>query len=641
MGAIMNVRRSKMTNNPGKGLRGQRGAALILTLLAVVVLTMIGMAMVAFTTTELRSATMYRDTLQTRALAEGGVRIVQMMFTSPTDRTLVPVFHSGGSSGSAWDYYGTDATSIETSLNAIGIYRKDRSPITPARYVGANNGFFRSPFANDWGAMFGGTYNKVAANDKYDLKFNCTNPNTNASVGTNCWLNHLNDMLLGGDFSATAGEITDISFYGPPTIDSVPYAITTVRVTATKYGDAAKTQIISREIVEAVIGDITKKPAVLGNGNVTFQINLCGDGCEQIHANGTLLIGGAASGAGEIPIGTSTSTVNGSATAPAGSQPSITPPEINPWDLSYKPTTTAGLQKYYLLAARPLDNHWNNDNPNDNISNLQTGTSGEPCGVDGLALCEDYNLEYDQGAAGTPGTARAVKPARSLTTQANMYRWDLVNNEWDFCDNTPPLSCGSGTPSFSVTPVADLVDNDFTDAAGKVDNADFPFNKTRVAKYSFEIQSAQVGATVLIDGAFYKHGNLNSTMSVIAVGSIYLHSQTTWAPALTNRVMWLSGRDIKHHSNCCAPSNTCATNLNYPANAGIIAAHEQYYADSQAAMLGILIAEHRINLDNMVDSNTTAIYNSNGDHGSLCGIPDWPWSLPTRTAIFSLKSVSE
>lgn len=642
----MNVRRKDPTSARRKTrFARQRGAALILTVVVILVLSTLGLAMVAFTGTEERSAVVYRDTLQTRALAEGGVRLVQMMFADPADRALVPLYKEGTTAGSAWDYYGTTSAAAEPVLNGIGIFRADRSPYSPARYTGANNGFFRGPFSTDWGSVFGGTYSTVAANDKYDIKFNCVNPTTNVHVGSDCWLTKLNDLLQspGTDINLSSGKIVDISFYGPPAVDGVPYGITTVRVTAEKYADAAETQVLAREVIEAVIGDLTKKPSVLGDGNVVFNINLCGDGCEQIHANGTISTGPVMnSDAGDQPMVTATGTAaGGSGVTAAGGQTKIEAPEINPWDLAYKPTTNSGLQKYYLLTAGPLDLHWNNDDDTDNISNLQTGVSAEPCGVNQLSLCEDYNLEYDRGAAGTPGTPRAMKTARSAADVPHMYQWDLDFDEWDFCDNTVPLDCGAGTPSFNATPAADWLDPGLNgiDANGKTDTADMPFNKVRVPKYEFQINSAQVGATVLIDGAFYKHGNLSSTMSVIAAGSIHLHSSTTWAPALSNRVMWLSGRDIFHHSNCCAPSNTCITNLSSPAYAGIMAAHEQYRAESQAAVLGLLIAEHRVNMDDKVNSDATAIFNSNGDHGSLCGLPDWPWSLPTKTAIFSMKSV--
>ena len=91
------------------------------------------------------------------------------------------------------------------------------------------------------------------------------------------------------------------------------------------------------------------------------------------------------------------------------------------------------------------------------------------------------------------------------------------------------------------------------------------------------------------------------------------------------------------HSNCCAPSSTCATNLGLPAYASIIAAHEQIVNDSQHAILGILIGENRVDLDPSVHSSL-AIDSAKGDHGSICGNPSWPWALPVTPGIASMKS---
>lgn len=637
----MSQRKQKRNAKRARSQRRQRGSALILTVVVIMVLSVLGMSMVAFSTTEEKSATVYRDTLQTRALAEAGVRLVLMMFSNPTDRSIVPLYKNTGSAGAGWDYYGTTDGNIETSLNAIGISRSQRSPKLPARYTGGGNLFFRGPFSGDWGSAFGGTY--AAGGGVYDLRFNCTSP---AVVASNvCWLDKwINTPLLvtASDWNLNSGKITDISFYGPPSINGASYGICTVRVTAEKYNG---TELLARETIEAVIGDRTQRPAVMGNGNVTFTVDLCGDGCEQIHANGTLAVNDAPAGAGEEPIGTATGAVNGDSSDPGSAAAFIAPPKINPWDLAYKPTTAAGLDKYYLVASRQLDAIWTDNDTTNNISNLQTGTAAEPCGAGLLALCQDYNLEYDRGAAGSPGTARAPKTARTAAMTPYMYKWDAVNNEWDQCDSgTSGLgdNCSSGdAPVFSVSRLDDLDDPDGTDDASpvKVDDADIPFNRTKIPQTQFTLQTTQNGATILVDGKLYAQ-HINTKMSLISVGTLSMHSSNTLGPALQNRVMIISGRDFYCHSNGLAPSNTCATNLTTPDYAGVIAVHEQYKTHSQHPELGLLIAEHRINLDPMVDDDATAIFNDNGDHGSICGQPDWPWALPTKPIIFSMKSAT-
>jgi len=212
---------------------GQRGAALILTVIVIMVLTTLGMAMVAFTTTEERTATTYRDSLQTRALAEAGVRVVQEMFRTPQDSNLVPVYSSTAiaddtANPKTYHYWGADAGNVkDTQLNEIGIWRLDRAAANPARYSGNNNRFFYPPFTNTWAQTFGGSYNPGA--DNYDLKFSCRNPATGnliANSETECWLNSkINALLVADtDYNLHPGRITDISFYAPPSVGGVPEA---------------------------------------------------------------------------------------------------------------------------------------------------------------------------------------------------------------------------------------------------------------------------------------------------------------------------------------------------------------------------------------------------------------------------------
>jgi hypothetical protein len=608
----------------------ERGAALILTVVVIMVLTTLALAMATFTVTEERTAVTYRDALQTRMIAEAGVRIVQEMFRSPNDRRFVPLYGAGQTaddtnSPPAWDYWGDDEAEIEGQLNEIGIWRANRTGATPAKYSGSFNRFFQGTFKDTWDQVFGGTYSQTAANDRYDLKINCTNPATNAVVaGDDCWLDQkINSLLADGgtDYNLDSGRITDISFYAPPSAAGNSYGLATVRVTASKF-DADGT-VSARETIEAVIIDTTPKPAVLGNGNIVFKTQagvMCGDGCEQIHANGNATVGTISGGAD--PMVTATGTVSGGSGSTKPGATTVVTPEINPWDLEYKPKVASELAKYYLLAARPLDGVWTDNDVTNN-------TPPRTCGLNNLGACQDYNLEYTPAPANTP-------KVRTATDVPQMYRWDSAKEGWTLCSSGLALSGGvacPGAPTFSVSRQADLV------VAGGADTSHLPFNKNIVPRTEFTITSAQTGATVLIDGKFYKNGNMDTTMSIIAAGTIGFHASSTWAPALSNKVMWIAGRDLDTHSNCCAPSNTCATNLTQPAYAAVIAAHEQIVNDSQHAILGVLIGENRVNLDLSVNS-TLAIDSAKGDHGSLCGNPAWPWALPVTPGIASMKSAS-
>lgn len=611
--------------------KNQRGAALILTVVVIMVLTTLALTMATFTVNEERTAVTYRDSLQTRMLAEAGVRVVQEMFRTPNNRQLVPLYGAGQSAdGAAWDYWGADEDATETQLNEIGIWRANRTGATPLKYTGSNNHFFQGSFKDTWEQVFGGTYSQVAANDRYDLKFNCTNPANGTKVPDgDCWLDqNINALLIpppssppADKYALDSGKITDISFYAPPSAGGDSYGLATVRVTATKY--EADGSIGSRETIEAVIIDQTPRPAVLGNGDIIFKTKagvMCGDGCEQIHANGNATLGTISGGTD--PMVTATGTISGGSGSTKPSANFVTPPEINPWDLEYKPKIATQLDKYYLAAARPLDGIWTDNDPT-------TTVDPRPCGLNNAALCQDYNLEFMPAPANTPRLRTAI----SVPT---LYKWDSAKQGWTFCSNGTNLSGGiacPGAPTFSVTRAADLP------VSGGADTSHLPFNVNVVPQTVFQITSAQVGATVLVDGAFSKHGNMNTTMTIIAAGSLDFQSQTEWAPALQNKVMWIAGRDIHMHSNCCAPSNTCATNLTQGAYAGVIAAHEQIESGSQNALLGVLIAENRVQLDPLV-SGSYAINSDNGDHGSLCGNPSWPWALPVTPGIVSMKSAA-
>lgn len=627
--------RKKSHRQPSIARRGQRGAALILVVVVIMVLTVLGMAMVAFTTTEERSATAYRDTLQVRSVAEAGVRVVQMMFADPNDRTLIPLYGASASANAAYDYYGLTAADINTTLQALGIYRTNRPFLVPAMYSGNNNRLFSSPFGgtNGWASAFGGTYSTVVADDFYDLRFRrLTDPADPTTVIANNWIDtNINNLLVSSaDWNLDSGRITEISFYGPPQAEGSQWGICTVRITAEKRIGPASTaweqrELYARETVEAVIGDNNPKPAVLGNGNIVFMTMggvMCGNGCEQIHANGNAQVG-LISG-GQDPMVTATGTISGGSGSTQPNSTAVVSPEINPWDLSYKPTAASELQKYYLLTTRALEADWTDGN-----LNTPADKTGRPCGLGTgilLSRCQDYNLEY--AADGT------LKTGRAATDTPRMYKWDDTAKEWTTlagaCTTGTNLTCGGSSPTFTATPADDLV------VAGTGETNNIPFVATRVPRANFQIDTAEDGATVLVDGMFQKHGAFNAIMSIISVGTMRFHAETVWYPAMANRTMWVSGRDIDVQANCCTPSNTCAVNLANNAAQSIVAAHEQIFSQSQTALAGIVIAENRVAFDSTVTG--AAIDIQRGDHAYSCGLPDWPWEMPTKPIIFSMNS---
>lgn len=622
---------------PGKQrqARRDRGAVLILTVVVIMVLTTLGMAMVTFTGTEEQTASVYRDSVQVRAVAESGVRIVQRMFQDPSDVNIVP--QHGSVLGTNVHYTGTNETDVETSLNAIGIFRMARTGAVPARYTGGPTGttnrFFLGPFNSSWGNIFGGVYSPPT--NLYDLQFR---------RGTGTWINSKIDPLLAtsSDINRSTGVITEITFYGPPMVNNKAYGICTVRVTAEKYNG---TRVVARETIEAIIGDNNITPAILGNGNITSSnFDACGSGCEQIHANGNVVIGNGNISGGDPPI-SATGTVTSSGTiSPAAqpNQPAVVAPDINPWDLAYRPSGT-GLNKYYLLASRQLDVRWTNDNPGDDL----------PAIVCGLSQCQDYGLEYD------PVSPFTVRTARAATNTGYLYKWNTTFGDWDQIDSAASggtLDSGGAEP-FSWTFVAgDDID---VSAGSGPDTAVRPFNKNRVPRASFQISGISPNndsamgalATFLVDGRVDMSGSIGSPrawkVALVAVGSITSGSATNLRPATNSRVMVISGRDITMEASYNNQIQPCQGGPPTESNeaglaSGIIASHEQILFQGNSDSTGLVIAEHRVNLDVTVNNNATAIQFGGGssNHGYVCGFPSWPWSRPTKPVIVSMTAAA-
>lgn len=627
----MTTNRTMNAPSPGRKASRERGAALILTVIVIMVLTTLGIAMVTFTTTEERTASTFRDAAQARMVAEAGVRLVQQMFYTPTDRDLVPLYSSTGTAdNSAWDYWGSGENATETQLNEIGIWRAARPGASPGRYVGASNGFLKPPFGSGWADVFGGTY--APTNDVYDLRFNCRNPSDNNLItnwATTCWLHTKLNALIdnsSSDWNLQTGRITDISFYGPPQVNGAAYGIATVRVTAEKRESWPDGTLLSRETMIAIIGDATPKPAVFGDGNVIFATtgnrDICGNGCIAIHANGDLGVGNLTGG--EDPMATASGgTISGTTSTQIYGSDLVTP-EINPWDLTYRPSTSPDLDHYYLAAARQLDVVWTDDNAGNN-------PAPRPCGNMQFALCQDYQLEYEAPPSTTP------KADRSSSGTAYLYQWDQSNKKWVQCDSRNsngtlgPGTC-TGAPSFSVTRANDAI------VGSTTDDADIPFRALRVPAFNFRISDDGDDAIVLVDGKFDKHSAGDYDMTVIAAGSIQLHSSTSWKPTASNKVMFITGRDFSHHSSYSAGG--CPVDADTPDESGIVAAHEQIAGQSNATTAGIMIAENKVNHDTLVNS-TVAITENQTTHAYACNEPTWPWALPTTPVILSMSTASD
>lgn len=615
---------------------------MVVALVVTAILTTIGMSMALVAESEEAASAAYRDEVQVQAIAEAGVRIVQQMFYDP-DSALVPRF--------GVNYSGGTVAQVETSLNSIGIYRTTRGTIN-SRYTGQGDRLFRGPFDTSFDRVFGGTYSPAA--DLYDLKFSC------ATVTSNCWLDTTFNTLFTTptNWNRTTGRITEISLYAPPVVNGRMYGYATVRVTSAKFN--ASNRLIASETLEAVIGSDGAKPAIMADGNIAIASGstMCGSSCERIHANGDLTLQGGGTYQGGAPVMTATGTVTtgGSTVTPGPSSNAepIEPPAVNPWDTIYRPTTAAGLNKFYLVTDRMPLAVWTDADPANNPSDYTCQFS----------TCQDYGLEYDDRADTTPQN-------RSIT--ARLYKWNDANKQWQL-QGSPVANGGvltiAGWSEFTYRSYGDA------NCSGAGDAAVFPFNRTRYPLSHIEINTsfqppagnAIHGTTVLVDMGLYiqsspggSHGATPPPlqMSFAAVGSIHIQASPNLNPALENKILYASGRDILIQSsmNNALGSSFCQSPamVSPPAwtdeAAAVFAAHEQLIVESSARIIGIVIAENEVNFSNgpltgngfaSPDTNTgtyAARAMSLGtatQHGYKCNMPPWPFNTKGRASILSV-----
>lgn len=623
-----------------------RGAALVVTLIVTLMLSMLGMAVVSYSANEEKTAASWRDRAEVSQAARAGIRIAQRMFEAPDDALVVPI-------------HGTHFTS-ETDLSRIGVFRTTRGAVG-SRYSGTDERLFRGPFRDGWERMFAGVRDPSSSTDWYDLRFSCIDPDGDAIATAECWLDTHINALLGHHGGAPSPKITELSFYAPPTLDGRRFGYATVRVTARKLD--GRNRIVASETLEAVLGNAIVQPSILTDGSIeVVEGRFCGD-CQRMHANGDIdatsgsFFSGArpsVSAAGEVRIGTSSSTPE-----PASGAGRIEPPAINPWDLLYRPTSAESLSKYYLLTSREPSAEWTDGDP-------ATATPARDCGP---SRCQDYGLEYT--------AADVERPPRSDGDQGRLYRWNEAAGNWDLLAETTgdavprenALTIGSAR--FDFWPHADLV------VPGPSDGAHIPFNRGRAPAASFRLSAPLVpapdddaqGVTILVDGGVMIEAPAGASdselreawrVSIVAAGSIHFAASSHLDPALPNRVMLIAGRDITIDgelnstlaSACCtgAPLHlTAPEDAELAASSAIIAAHEQIMISGSATVLGVLVAENEINLDDDRDTSgfrsasstlmgSRAMYLAAGfRHARSCSVPVWPWPEPTRAAVLSLR----
>ncbi len=625
-----------------------RGAALVITMMLTLILSMLGMAVVSYSAIEEEIAVSWRDRIEVSQIAEAGVRIAQQMFLTPEDAELVPVF-------------GGHFTS-ESELNGIGVFRTMRGDIG-SHYTGTDDRLFRGPFRSEWNRVFGGT--REPGSDQYDLRFSCSRPDGTPVPPNDCWLETNLNPLVTEAMRVPRGRITEISFYGPPIVDGRRYGYATVRVTAQKLD--ARNRLAASETLEAIIGENAPQPSILSNGNLTVETSrFCGT-CERVHANGNIdAISGSSFRGGSPPLSATGTIAAGSSSVdppPRERVRRIEPPAINPWDLLYRPVSPESLSKYFLLTTRTPANEWTDNDPD-------TGSPPRPCG---RSLCQDYGLEFSE--------AGASRPPRSATGQGRLYRWNESNQNWDLVQETSDtevprtakleLGTTGERPRFEVWPFDDQL------LPGVGDDAELPFDTERLPITFFRLEDPIFpvsgedwqGVTLLVDGALWidapvggnrLSGDAAWKASIIAVGSVYISGNLTVDPALPNRVLLISGRDIHIdgsfngdlYEDCCSVAPRFVTpppDGVVAAASGVIAAHEQILIAGGAALLGVVIAENAIDLDrdrttggfrslpSAVLGNAALHISANSRHIRVCNHPVWPWPDSGGATVLSMR----
>ncbi|HVT44778.1 MAG TPA: pilus assembly PilX N-terminal domain-containing protein [Thermoanaerobaculia bacterium] len=631
--------------------RGQRGVALIMTIVVTLILSLIGLSMLSFTETEERTAVTHRDEVQVDAVAEAGVRLVQQMFRNPAG-PLVPQYTTG--TPGDWEF------TTEAHLNAMGVARATRG--ARGIYTGAGDQLFQGPFSGDWAQVFGGDRDA----NTYDLRFSC-----DGIASADCFLDQkLNSLLTNTtnpEWNNNVGRITDIRLFEPPISGSKMWGYATVLVTATKFDAAGN--VVATETLEAILGADTSRPAILADGNLEIESSshFCGNSCETLHANGNIKLYGSGSMSGGDPTVTATGTVDESGTPiiPEAKEgvDRIEPPRINPWDTTYRPTTEAGLEKYYLMTTRTPSAVWTDDD-------ASTSAAGVSCA--NASTCQDYGLTAAARTAGAAG---------------KLYRWDRHNDNWDLIETQP----SGGTLFTQITNLQFFVRSDtadVTDVGGSADDGiEPPFEKSIVPRTFFQLESGtnptadtdpQQGITLLVDGAFalkkdmgndYPDSGQPWKVSIIAVGGIWTGGSQYLAPALLNKVLLISGRDLFIESSfnnntftfggtdyCTSGTATTPPPENsdvVKVMSAVFAAHEQLFIKSSGKFLGILVAENgtgsiRINIEHDYDSadykspkdselgDNAMLIDSSARHTYICDEPAWPWSQAGQAKILAI-----
>jgi hypothetical protein len=238
----------------------ERGSALILAILIMVIMTLLGFSYLLLADTENQISVNEKNYAQALYVAEAGVRIVKIWFDKPADPA----------------YQFPDVTDTTNVIRTLRMLDHDNDPgtgrvlaaegdMTKPIYRDIADDLFEKPYRGGLPFMFSGT------EDGPDLRI----------VGTA--LDGLNDQFFPDFPSPTLrARITRIEVYEPPIYQVGPnwirYGMATIKVTAgvfANYGSAAETQVAER-VVKAILNE-TPYPGPGGPLQSCTGLNTNGD----------------------------------------------------------------------------------------------------------------------------------------------------------------------------------------------------------------------------------------------------------------------------------------------------------------------------------------------------------------------------
>ena len=252
--------------------RGDRGSALLVSLMVIVGLSLLGLGFVAISETESAIAKNQQNALQTQAIAEAGAKLVVEWFQDPiwAEANAMPT---------------NTGTVVATALPAAGAIKRQRILGGSQPYVG-----FYKPVTNK--KLLDKPY-RPGSDDRFFGSENASDIDINRTSAASL-IDAFNNKLLASN-GATAsfddlrgGEVTEIQIYAPPMVGASlnangfyeggqRYGVATVKVTAQQFSNpTAHTGVIASHSVRLVVGELPLPiPAgpIQGNANVAFGGN--------------------------------------------------------------------------------------------------------------------------------------------------------------------------------------------------------------------------------------------------------------------------------------------------------------------------------------------------------------------------------